>query len=127
MYTKTEQEKIGREIYEKKCTVVSAAEKYKIGFYTARTYLRAYKAQVAARQYLSPEVNRNKTGRGTYSRTDREEIGREIYERKYTVAAAAARYNIGFYSARSYLRLYKKTLCIADKKAIGKNNNTKNA
>ena len=127
MYTETEREKIGREIYEGKYTVVTAATRYAIGFYTARTYLRTYKAALAARQYLSAEAIPAKTGRGAYSKTKREEIGREIYEKKYTVAAAAARYNISFYVARNYLRFYKKRHDPQIKKVIGKNNNTQNA
>lgn len=43
-YTKEERLEIGREIYEKELNKESAAVKYNINVYTARDYLRYYKA-----------------------------------------------------------------------------------
>lgn len=108
MYTKTERERIGQEIYEGEYTVASAAARYDISFYTARMCLRTYKAQTTAQQFVPAEEKRRKKGREIYQKAEREKIGREIYEKKYTVAEASARYNISFYTARNYLRDYKK-------------------
>ena len=42
-----------------------------------------------------------------YSKEERLEIGRRIYEGEMTTASAAEHYNINLYTARDYLRLYK--------------------
>lgn len=44
-YTKEERLDIGRQVYEGELTLASAATKYDINLYTARDYLRLYKAQ----------------------------------------------------------------------------------
>jgi len=45
-YTKEERLEIGRRIYEGELTVAMAAEEYEINIYTARDYLRSYKASI---------------------------------------------------------------------------------
>lgn len=45
-YDKNERLAIGRRIYERELTTSAAAEEYAISFYTARDYLRAYKASI---------------------------------------------------------------------------------
>jgi len=45
-YTKEERLEIGRRIYEGELTVAMAAEEYDINIYTARDYLRCYKASI---------------------------------------------------------------------------------
>ena len=45
-YSKEERLRIGQEIYEKVYTTAGAAEHYKVNPYTARDYLRLYKASI---------------------------------------------------------------------------------
>ena len=45
-YSREERLAIGRKIYEGKMTTSTAAEMYSINFYTARDYLREYKASI---------------------------------------------------------------------------------
>ncbi len=42
-----------------------------------------------------------------YSKKERLEIGRRIYQGEITLATAATEYDINLYTARDYLRLYK--------------------
>lgn len=42
-----------------------------------------------------------------YNKEERLDIGRQIYERELTMAAAATKYDVSLYTARDYLRLYK--------------------
>lgn len=44
-YSKEQQLQIGQEIYSGLYTVASAASQYKVNYYTARGYLRLYKAE----------------------------------------------------------------------------------
>ena len=44
-YTKQKRSDIGRAIYNQELTTHQAAEKYQINYYTARDYLRQYRAQ----------------------------------------------------------------------------------
>lgn len=44
-----------------------------------------------------------------YTKEERLEIGRRIYQGEMTLATAAAKYDINLYTARDYLRLYKAT------------------
>ena len=46
-YPKEERLRIGKEIYDRKLTKFLAAEKYEINPYTARDYLREYKASIS--------------------------------------------------------------------------------
>ena len=43
-YTKSERMDIGRRIFNKELTVAEAADEYDVNLYTARDYLRSYKA-----------------------------------------------------------------------------------
>lgn len=59
-----------------------------------------------------------------YSKEERLQIGREIYEKKYTTAGAAEHYDVCLYTARDYLRAYKASINKAipqevTKKAVG--------
>lgn len=45
-----------------------------------------------------------------YSKEERLQIGREIYEKKYTTAGAAEHYDVCLYTARDYLRAYKASI-----------------
>ncbi len=42
-----------------------------------------------------------------YTKEERLDIGRRIYQGEMTLATAATRYGINLYTARDYLRLYK--------------------
>lgn len=42
-----------------------------------------------------------------YSKEERLDIGRRIYQGEMTLATAATKYDINIYTARDYLRLYK--------------------
>lgn len=48
-----------------------------------------------------------------YSKEERLEIGRRIYEGEITTAMAAEEYDINFYTAREYLRTYKASIHVA--------------
>lgn len=45
-----------------------------------------------------------------YTKEERLEIGRRIYQGEITLAAAATHYEIDYYTARAYLRLYKASI-----------------
>lgn len=49
-YTKEERLEIGRRIYEKEMNKEAAAVKYNINTYTARDYMRYYKAWLQSKQ-----------------------------------------------------------------------------
>ena len=48
-----------------------------------------------------------------YSKEQRLEIGRRIYQGEITLATAATEYDINLYTARDYLRLYKASENVA--------------
>ena len=48
-----------------------------------------------------------------FSRDERLDIGRQIYEGKFTTAAAAELYGINYYTARDYLREYKALIKVS--------------
>lgn len=52
-YTKEERLAIGRRIYEGNITTAVAAETYNVNFYTARNYLREYKAFIKVNELQS--------------------------------------------------------------------------
>ena len=51
-----------------------------------------------------------------YSKEDRLEIGRKIYEGKLTLATAAVNYDINLYTARDYFRMYKASIADTSKR-----------
>ena len=48
-----------------------------------------------------------------YTKEERLEIGRKIYQSEITLAAAATHYDIDYYTARAYLRLYKASINVS--------------
>lgn len=54
-YTYNERLKIGKQIYEHKLNCYEAAVKYNINYYTAREYLRTYKAELKLNKVKSIE------------------------------------------------------------------------
>lgn len=49
-----------------------------------------------------------------YTKKERMEIGRRVYEKEITVRQAAVIYDVSFYTAREYFRMYKATLEVKD-------------
>lgn len=45
-----------------------------------------------------------------YTKTEQFLIGKEICETTLTVAEAAVKYDVSFYTARNYLRMYKSMM-----------------
>lgn len=41
-------------------------------------------------------------------------IGKKIYDKNMTIAQAAVRYNVNYYTARNWLRIYKARKLIED-------------
>ena len=77
-YTKNERTEIGRRIYCGELTVAMAADRYGISFYTAREYLRAYKAQMnIAAPTGDPAPRKKKRAGASPSRADFEEMSRD--------------------------------------------------
>jgi len=52
-----------------------------------------------------------------YSKEERLEIGRRIYEGELSVAMAANEYDVNIYTARDYMRMYKASINVAIPKA----------
>lgn len=48
-----------------------------------------------------------------YTKDERLDIGRRIYQGEITLAAAATHYEIDYYTARAYLRLYKASINVS--------------
>lgn len=44
-----------------------------------------------------------------YTKEERLQIGREIYTHVITIGEAASKYDIDWYTARNYMRMYKET------------------
>lgn len=77
-YTKEERTEIGRRIYCGELTVAMAANRYGTSFYTARGYLRAYKAQMnIATPPGEPAPRKKKRASASPSRADLEGMGRD--------------------------------------------------
>lgn len=74
-YNKEERVEIGRRIYQGELTTAMAAEEYGINLYTARDYLRLYKASI---NVAIPKEYRGKTGEDTTLSTPR--VGMEEYD-----------------------------------------------
>ena len=78
-YTAEERANIGKQIYEGRYTVSLAAEVYGINFYTARNYLRAYKAHcMTDRDDAAYEADLRKK----YERMEKEELIEELVREK---------------------------------------------
>ena len=55
-----------------------------------------------------------------YTKEERLDIGRRIYQGEFTLAEAAIHYEIDYYTARVYLRLYKAAINVSTPKEVSK-------
>lgn len=100
-YTKEERLDIGRQIYQGKLTLQSAALQYNINQYTARDYLRLYKASEhlsIPRGYRSggnqDDTLVSRPGREQYEQMTREELMDELIMAKIEAARAKKGYEV---------------------------------
>ncbi len=94
-YTKEERLEIGRRIYQREITLATAAVEYDVNFYTARDYLRLYKARenVSIPQGFRLGVNQDdmlidKPNMCQYEKMSREELMNELIKAKIDIARA---------------------------------------
>lgn len=89
-YTERERWQIGKWVYEGKYTVAEAAEEFGVNFYTARDYLRKYKAHLKALENSIQEKNGSSSVEETYegllrrhySQMDKDELIEELIREK---------------------------------------------
>ena len=100
-YTKEERLNIGRQIFEGEMTVASAAAKYDINLYTARDYLRLYKAQenlIIPSGYRSggnqDSTLKESPDKAQYEQMTREELMEELIKAKINEARAKKGYEV---------------------------------
>lgn len=77
-YTPEQRMEIGREIYDRMLTVPMAAAKYGINLYTARDYLRMYKASINAVLPVKDRCSVTENNEKEYSKMSRNELLDEI-------------------------------------------------
>ena len=121
-YTKPERLVIGQRIYEGKLTKEAAAQKYDINVYTARDYLREYKASINvskpgkpfSEQIKSHELNLEKDNSAVkqaqdYDHMSREELLEELIKSKINEARAKKGYEVkGDGANKEFILLNKK-------------------
>lgn len=100
-YKKEERLEIGRRIYTGELTLAGAATEYDINYYTARDYLRLYKASIGV---SIPDKYRHKRGRSDtlkstadwirYEGMNRDELIDEIIKAKVNEARAKKGYEV---------------------------------
>lgn len=96
-YTREERLVIGRRIYEGNITTAAAAETYNINFYTARDYLREYKASIKASVPQRPDPEKAKPvdlSKSSYESMSREELIDELIKAKVAEARAKKGYEV---------------------------------
>lgn len=94
-YTKEERLVIGRRIYEGHITTAAAAEEYNINFYTARDYLREYKASIKVSVPQRPDPEKSKPvdkSPVAYENMSKEELIDELIKAKINEARAKKGY-----------------------------------
>lgn len=96
-YSKEERLVIGRRIYEGYLTTNAAAEEYGINYYTARDYLREYKASIheSVPQRTDPK-KRNPIDKSmaAYENMSRDELLEELIKSKINEARAKKGYEV---------------------------------
>lgn len=110
-YTKSERLVIGRRIYEGKLTREAAAETYGINVYTARDYLRQYKASIGA-SVPKPDPQKSKPIDLTtpdYEHMSREQLLDELIKSKINEARAKKGYMVKGDGANKEFILLSKT------------------
>lgn len=111
-YTKSERLVIGRRIYEGKLTKEAAAEAYGINVYTARDYLRQYKASIGASVTQKPDLERSRPVDLTtpdYEHMSREQLLDELIKSKINEARAKKGYMVKGDGANKEFILLSKT------------------
>lgn len=115
-YKKEERLEIGRRIYEGEITLASAATEYDINLYTARDYLRIYKASIGVslpREYRSKgqdEALRKMQGQDEYASMSREALIDELIKSKINEARAKKGYEVkGDGAEKEYIPLGRKS------------------
>lgn len=96
-YSREERLVIGRRIYEGHITTAAAAEEYHVNFYTARDYLREYKASINASVPKRPDPKKSKpvdTSPPAYEDMSREELIDELIKAKINEARAKKGYMV---------------------------------
>lgn len=96
-YKKEERLVIGRRIYEGNITTAAAAEAYGINFYTARDYLREYKASINASvpQHRDPEKSKPvDKSKGMYEDMSREQLIDALIKAEIEAARAKKGYQV---------------------------------
>lgn len=112
-YTKEERLKIGEQIYEGSLTVTEAAEKYEINQYTARDYLRMYKAKSglkSADHYSQPRTS-EPISIEEYREMTKEELIDELIRAKVDAARAKKGYEVkGAGQKREFVIINNKSM-----------------
>ncbi len=111
-YTKPERLVIGQRIYEGNLTKEAAAELYDINVYTARDYLREYKASINVSKPVKPDPKRAKpvdAQSSNYENMSREELLEELIKSKINEARAKKGYMVkGDGANKEFIPLNKK-------------------
>ena len=113
-YNKEERLRIGREIFEKIYTTAGAAEKYGINLYTARDYLRLYKARInqAIPQTIKEHKNTDQSLHSIeaeYENCSKEELIRLLAKSMINEARAKKGYEVkGDGAEKEYIILNKE-------------------
>ncbi len=97
-YTKEERLEIGRQIFARELNVAGAAVKYNINQYTARDYLRLYKAINNKSKSSQTKGKENAAASGIsmerYSKMSREELMNELISAKIEASLARKVYEM---------------------------------
>ena len=96
-YTKPERLAIGRRIYEGKLTKEAAADFYDINVYTARDYLREYKAAINVSKPVKPDPLKSLPHdlvNPDYEHMSRDELLEELIKSKINEARAKKGYAV---------------------------------
>lgn len=113
-YTKEERLVIGRRIYEGNITTAAAAEAYGINFYTARDYLREYKASIKVSVPQKPNPERSKPvdkSITSYENMTKEELLDELIKAKIAEARAKKGYTVkGAGACKEFIPINTKNL-----------------
>lgn len=109
-YTKEERFIIGQRIYEGEITTAVAAERYNINFYTARDYLRAYKASIP--QKTDPnKCNPVDKSHSSYEHMSKNELIDELIKAKIGEARAKKGYLVkGVGANKQFISINKENL-----------------
>ena len=113
-YSKSERLVIGQRIYEGKLTKEAAAFEYGINVYTARDYLRDYKASINVSKPIHPDSTRSKpidNIKPDYEHMTRDGLIEELIKAKINEARAKKGYSVkGGGAKKEFIPLSKANL-----------------